>query len=304
MKKFLSITLALALISLSGFAQISLTYDLTEGLEYDNSIVLDLTISQTVMGQTQDVEQGQGYGFLYTVKDVNSDGSYLINVAYTSVMVNQPMAGMVYDSEKDGEPTNPAAKAIASSVGTSFDMEMQPNGKILNVSGMEAMLDSMVANMDILDDAQAAQFKTQMSAQFNDESMVAQMKRSIIEFPDNELSKGDTWTNNESVSAPFPMNIQTTYELVDYDESTITLNASSDVYTEEGGELNMGGATMTPDLSGVQSGTITLDRKTGLVLSAENEQLISGTMYMTAPQELDIPMEIMGTTKVEGEVKN
>ena len=164
------------------------------------------------------------------------------------------------------------------------------------------MLDSMAANMGITEEAQLSLFKSQMSSQYNIQSMKDQLKRTLIIFPDKELNKGDLWTEDQSVSAPFTMNIQTTYEVAAYDDETVTLNVSSDIFTE-GGELVTNGATMTPDLSGVQSGTIKIDRKTGLILEGGMEQLISGVLNMTSPQEMEIVTEISGKTEVTGTVQ-
>ena len=97
------------------------------------------------------------------------------------------------------------------------------------------------------------------------------------------------------------MKILTSYEVAAMNAETITINVSSEVFTE-GEEMNMSGATMTPDLSGIQSGTLTVDRATGLVLSSTMDQMISGAMMMTSPQEMEIPMEISGEVTVSGTI--
>jgi hypothetical protein len=252
------------------------------------------------MGQTQDIANDQGYGVTVTVTQTN-DESYSLNMIYNSIMVNSPMAGLTYDSEKStSEPTG-AAKVIASAVGTEFSFELNKDGSVANVSGVEAMLDSMVKNMGITDEAEASTFKSQMEAQYNTESIKNQMKRTLVVYPKKELNKGDTWSADESVSTPFSMVIQTTYELADYDDETATINISSDIFTD-GGSMTMNGATMTPDLSGVQSGTIIVDRKTGLTLSSKMDQLISGVMSLTSPAEMEIPMEIAGISTIEASI--
>jgi hypothetical protein len=175
-------------------------------------------------------------------------------------------------------------------------------GLVNNVSGVDAMLDSMAKNMGLTDSLVTSAFKTQMEGQYNAESIKSQMKKTLIIYPDKELNKGDKWSADESVSVPFSMNIQTTYELADYDENTATINVSSDIFTD-GGSMTVNGATMTPDLTGVQSGTIIVDRKTGLVLSTETEQLITGAMNMTSPSEMEIPIEISGSSTTKGSIE-
>ncbi|XWN37023.1 MAG: DUF6263 family protein [Balneola sp.] len=300
MKKLTSVLLLLFCVSAVVQAQIKLNYNIKPGSTYATKVVLEQDISQTIMGQSQNIDSDQGYGVELTFTDYE-DGKYSVKMVYNSIMINQPMAGLSYDSESaTSEPTGPA-KAIASVIGKELNFTLSKRGEVSNITGFEAMLDSMAANMGFTDEAQVAMFKSQMSSQYNAQSMTDQLKRTLIIFPDKELNKGETWSEDQSMEAPFAMNIQTTYELADYDDETVTLNISSDIFTE-GDEMNMGGATMTPDLSGIQSGTIVIDRNTGLVLEGNMEQLISGIMNMTSPQEMEIPMEISGKTDVEGSV--
>lgn len=301
MKKLLSLTIVLVFIAASAQAQIKLSYNLDANTVYSSKVIIDQTIAQTVMGQTQNIENDQGYGVTVSVEEKSTD-SYSLSMMYNSIMINSPMAGLTYDSETaTSEPTGPA-KALSSAIGTKFSFELNKDGSVNNVSGIEAMLDSMAANMGLTDEAQASTFKAQMSGQYNEETIKSQMKRTLVVYPDKELNKGDTWSADESVTTPFSMSIQTTYELANYDDKTATINVSSDIFSE-GGAMTMNGATMTPDLSGVQSGTIVVDRGTGLILSTNMEQLISGVMNMTSPQEMEIPIEISGSSSIEGSIK-
>jgi hypothetical protein len=301
MKKLLSLTIMLTLVAGLASAQVTLNYNLSSGTTYSTKVVLEQDISQAYMGQSQDVESDQGYGIELTFTDFE-DGKYSVKMVYKSIMINQPMTGLSYDSETaTTEPTG-AAKAVASVLDRELQFTLSKTGEVSNITGFEAMLDSMAANMGITEEAQLSLFKSQMSSQYNTQSMKDQLKRTLIIFPDKELNKGDLWTEDQSVSAPFTMNIQTTYEVAAYDDETVTLNVSSDIFTE-GGELVTNGATMTPDLSGVQSGTIKIDRKTGLILEGGMEQLISGVLNMTSPQEMEIVTEISGKTEVTGTVQ-
>ncbi|MEO9887791.1 MAG: DUF6263 family protein [Balneola sp.] len=301
MKKLFSVALIFTFLSGLSSAQIQLDYSLKTGTTYTTKVLLDQSISQTIMGQSQNSDSDQGYGIKMTVIDIE-DGNYSIKMVYNSIMINQPMVGLSYDSETaTTEPTGPA-KAIASVLDKELNFTLGKDGVISNITGFEALLDSMVANMGITDENQASAFKAQMSAQYNSQTIEDQLNRTLIVFPNKELNKGDTWSEDQSITTPFALNIQTTYELAGYDNDTATLNITSDIFTE-GGEMSMNGATMTPDLTGVQSGTIKVDRKTGLILESNMEQLISGLLNITSPQEMEIPMEITGKTEVKGTIE-
>ncbi|MEP1305064.1 MAG: DUF6263 family protein [Balneola sp.] len=301
MKKLFSVALIFTFLSGLSSAQIQLDYSLKTGTTYTTKVLLDQSISQTIMGQSQNSDSDQGYGIKMTVIDIE-DGNYSIKMVYNSIMINQPMVGLSYNSETaTTEPTGPA-KAIASVLDKELNFTLGKDGVISNITGFEALLDSMVANMGITDENQASAFKAQMSAQYNSQTIEDQLNRTLIVFPNKELNKGDTWSEDQSITTPFALNIQTTYELAGYDNDTATLNITSDIFTE-GGEMSMNGATMTPDLTGVQSGTIKVDRKTGLILESNMEQLISGLLNITSPQEMEIPMEITGKTEVKGTIE-
>lgn len=300
MKKLFSTIFVLALLSFSSYAQIKLAYNLDSSTEYSSKLVLDQNISQTIFGQVQAQQNAQGYGTKINV--VNSeDGVYTLRLEYTSIMLKQPMAGVDYDSETaTTEPVGPM-KAFASVIGNGYEITIDKSGMVSSISGLDEMVDSMISDMELTDEAQIAAMKTQLASQYNEANSESQLDRLILTYPDRMLNKGDTWSADESITAPFAMNIQTTYELVDYDDETATINVTSDIFTE-GEPMSMMGATMTPDLTGVQSGTITVDRNTGFILSSTLEQLISGVMNLTSPQEMEIPIEITGDAETKGTV--
>ena len=300
MKKLFSLALLIVFTSVTAFTQVSLKYDLKEGTYYDTKSEMNQKISQTIMGQTQEISNLQGAGVNMTVLSVN-DGSYEVKLTYTSMRIYQPMAQVDYDSEKPSSSPNPMTKSFDAVIGEGFTFTLTEKGEVSNIQGIDAMLDNMATKMEITDQAQLQALKAQLSSQYNDESALAQVQQSIMKFPANAVSIGDTWSEDESIQAPLPMKILTSYEVAAMNGEAITINVSSEVFTE-GEEMNMSGATMTPDLSGIQSGTLTVDRATGLVLSSTMDQMISGAMMMTSPQEMEIPMEISGEVTVSGTI--
>ncbi|HCI72352.1 MAG TPA: hypothetical protein DHV30_17855, partial [Balneola sp.] len=97
MKKFTFVLTLLLCLPLIVQAQIKLNYNINPGSSYITKVVLEQDISQTVMGQTQDIESDQGYGIQLKFTDLE-DGKYSVTMVYNSIMVNQPMAGLDYDS--------------------------------------------------------------------------------------------------------------------------------------------------------------------------------------------------------------
>ena len=68
MKKLLSLTTVLVFIVASAHAQIKLNYNLDENTIYNSKVTIDQTIAQTMMGQTQNIQNDQGYGVTVTVE--------------------------------------------------------------------------------------------------------------------------------------------------------------------------------------------------------------------------------------------
>ena len=106
-------------------------------------------------------------------------------------------------------------------------------------------------------------------------------------YPDRDVAVGETWLIEHEVTASFPHTQVNTYELLERSGGVCKLGLSSQVSTPEGGaSMDMGVLALELTMNGTQSGTLTLDEATGMVVDARIESSFSGEIGM-AEEGLD-----------------
>lgn len=282
-------------------AQLLLRYNLEKGKNYATVFEVAQTINQTVMGAEQNVDSKQTMEMDMQVEEVQNDITDM-KISYTRIAVAQitPMGEMQYDSDNADAEVSPAAIGYAALVDNGFSISFNGKGKIQKVTGLDAMVDRMIDRMDLEDSVQSAETKKIMKEQFDEEALVSQMQNSLAIFPEREVEIGDTWTVDHSVTAPFPMEVISTYMLTDYDDDFAYLSVDSKIRTGENSSMENAGMTMDVEISGEQSGTVKIDRVSGMILESSLAQKVAGTINMTSPQEMSWPIELETEVMVTG----
>ncbi len=261
-------------------------------------------ITQTMGGAEQEIKQDQIYEYDISVIGKDDQGNFNTSITYTRVAIDIEAQGMnmAFDSEKDDKSAanNPQLMGFAALVDKSLNAKFSPAGEIIEVSGVEKMIDEMVADVSAGNEGMKAQMKQTMQQSFNQESLKQMFGGSFIQFPTKSLKKGDTWTEKHSITNQFTLNVINNYTLKSVDGGKAKLSISSTLSTEPGNKSNMQGMEVTYNLFGTQSGEITVDVKTGEILGSEIDQNISGNFSADmAGDKMDVPMTIASKMKVE-----
>ena len=145
-----------------------------------------------------------------------------------------------------------------------------------------------------------------MIKQFGDDSMRQMMENLSRYFPDHPVAIGDTWQIKTDIGVPYPMSMDNRFTLRKLTDREAVIDGTSTIKpgpnaAEDGMEMMDGKLTM--ELTGEQSGQIIVDRKTGMILSSNVIQHITGTSTMTT-QHSDDPMVIPMTIESKVIVKN
>ena len=133
-----------------------------------------------------------------TVKSVSADGIAAIECTWEALRfhMNVPMGGDVdFDSTHGDTESNVSGplKGLIKLVGSTFRMEMKPNGEIVSIHGIAEVMEAVFSG----DDPETQPMRTMMSQMFTDESMKRMMEASVL--PEQALAIGDTWTRDIEV---------------------------------------------------------------------------------------------------------
>jgi hypothetical protein len=111
---------------------------------------------------------------------------------------------------------------------------------------------------------------------------------------------GEKWTNEFSLSqSGFPMKYSSTYKIAEVfpKDNEAIIDVSSVISTANGGEIKKNNMTMKLDMSGTQTGKLTVDLNTGLVKTGKMNMDIKVTMEAMGQK---IPMTMKGTATLAG----
>jgi hypothetical protein len=287
MKRILSIT-AIALTT-SCFAQ-----NVSNKITFPNGKKIELTsqvssvISQEMMGQSMESKVNATVTRLFTVQNATaSNASIKHQINRMQMTMESPMGAQSFDSDNPKDVQSDAGKEVAKTLNTKYSMDVDPTGKITAVK-----LDSNTAK----------------AASSKDESnMLANALSGIVEglnvpkvgdrsdfkiLPDKDISKGTSWTDSlQNGLATFTVsNINDTAIFVTY-KGTGSMERKQEMMGQE----------ITITSKDTTSGTIVIDRKTGLLKSNTSTTDSKGSMEAMGQT---IPMNTKTTRTITARIKD
>ena len=131
----------------------------------------------------------------------------------------------------------------------------------------------------------------------NDSSIRKVMLHALEVYPGRPVQKGDIWERTYSTSIGFAnVRVRNKYRLVSMGPELASVELQ--------GRLTSGNTEQAQDsdmnIEGLQSGTFTIDVKTGLVVNGKIKQQLNGNMNITgksSPVNVESDIYIMGTVK-------
>jgi hypothetical protein len=288
------ILFALALLFSCGAPKekIELMLRLQEGQSYSIRVTMDQDISQRPAGQKMDMRQTLAVEYTFDVQEVDEDGTALVDVIYTAVLykLDGPGINVEYDSANPPAHVSDAARGFAALVGQGFSMRIAADGQVSDLQGVDAMLDSLTRGLDPV----AAQ---SLREQFGDEALRETMEQMMAIYPEAPVGIGDSWRKQITVTKGYPIIVDTTWTLEGRREGVAVIGVRSKIKPNPGAPpLEVGGMTVSYNLSGEQEGTTELDEATGWTVGGQIKQDISGEV-----EALGISWEIAAESTVRYE---
>lgn len=258
-------------------AQVKLSFNPEKGVTYSYLFKTNQTGKQTVNGQ--EVPLNTSMDMLATM-EVKEKSSNEISVDYTykelAMSTVTPMMSINYNSTKPTDDLPEVEKLISqilgSLIGKTLNTVFEPDGSVKSVSGFQAIMADMQKKLPPM----AQQMSPTFLQSFNDEAMKKMLEQSFKLYPQNAVKTGDSWTSDLSFAvAGINSDMKNTYTLKSVKDNTALIDVVS---------------VVSGELSGNQTGEITLDIKTGLPTSSVATQTMKGKLNM---QGVEIIMDII-----------
>ena len=255
--KFLFLALFISTIT---FAQKSvlIRYKPKVGSVLMNNMDANMNITIKAGDQNIETKMKMGFEMSYHIKsrkkDINS-----VDMVFDKITmeISNPMMTGSYNSDNK-EETDPFALKIAESFKGVLDkpvpMKINTQGGFAEPMDVEKIFPQIPAS-------KANELKEQMSNQF-------------IQFPDNKVKVGETWTMSATMNQVGVL--EYTYTLVGIEKERLQLSVNGKMLESESEKVKM----LTANISG----DVTLDRKTG------------ETLKSNVAMDMDMKMEVQGNT--------
>jgi hypothetical protein len=162
--------------------------------------------------------------------------------------------------------------------GKDFTMKVNGEGKIIEITGFNAMASSVADSMGLSGEKRENMLRV-FGQQFNEKSVKEQFERFLFIFPDKQVKVGDSWEKSTASGGMLGGNYTSVYTVTDIEGEMVTLDESTSISSDNS----------LRKMEGKISGSITIDSRTGLIVNAEQD--ITGKVN---------EIKIKGKTRVKG----
>lgn len=295
MKKILNFVLAFILTT-SCFAQKEkFELNLIKGEIYTQKMISNVSIIQTVNGQQVNTNMTINGVTTYKVTDIQNS-IYNMEVRYESLSMKMslPNGTMEFSSEKNDE------KDIFSSIlgvmkKKPFFVKMTKSGKIEEVKNVEMIFSNIFEKFPQLTDNQKQQIQSQLMQSYGEKAFKGNLEMCSAIFPDSPVAKGDKWIIKTKLESGMAVNLETTYELKEVNDTYCLFSGASKIETvDKDAYIQSNGMPLKYDMSGTMFSEIKINRKTGWVIESKINQTIKGIAQIKdnsqVPGGMTIPM--------------
>ena len=299
-KKSIALVTLLASLTFSILAQeVDLRYRLKPGMAYSTETTLHTSMIQKVMGIDQEIIMDMVTGLDGKVT-ANHKGIYTIEYRYRHLRIATRSAMFAVDIDTDG-PATPQNQMMKVLIGKPFTVEMDEQGKITSVSGLE----QMISDIDTLSDVDAAtreQYKASLQETFGKESFLQTMNQESVLYPGHPVKTGDSWNYRYSTTSNnIMLNLQNVATLKEASHHYALIRINSLIATPANDSISLGGNSGKISMTGTQISEVRIDPATGLIMEGNVSQDIRGRLILSDLPDSDEPMEIpmTMTSKIE-----
>jgi len=196
------------------------------------------------------------------VTGADARGGVTVRVTYTRVQIKVSSPTSLIESDSavaNREPRTFADALCRALVGPTFTVRFADNGSVTGAGGVEELRKSIVANVR---DARPS-----LLSLYSDLGMRETWQAREMVLPGRPVDNGDTWTHRRELTDAYPVILEHTWTLLRHDGDTATCCVKTTVRPNPRARpgRSRDGSILRRSVSGTQSGTAVVDRKTGMV---------------------------------------
>lgn len=275
----------------------ALSLNVEKGDKYNTHMLTDQETILTINNKAMKTNQIMDMNLAMDVKNVDEDKNVTICYKYDSVKISQESLGkkMIYDSNQPDE-NNPLSPIYGSMVGKDFTVKMDNKGRVLDIRGLDTILNSMVDNIPGTQEQKKA-LKASLAQSFGDDAIKSMIEQSMNYYPPQNVKIGDVWETKYDLKIMFPMTIANKWKLLSEKDGLLNVDVQSSIEANtKNGAMDFMGVKAKVKMNGDCTGTLAINKDTGLIQNGEFAQNINGEIELlsneSVPKTLKVPMQM------------
>lgn len=275
----------------------NLSLNVKKGDKYNIHEVVDQQATMTINNQDTKTNQVMDMNFAMDVQDVDKDKNVTMNYKYDSIKVSTESVGgkIEYDSKKP-DSKSPLGSIYGAIIGKSFTVKLSNKGQVLEVKGVDELLNSVVDKFPG-NAEQKKTLKATLADSFGDEAIKSMISQTMDYYPQNEIKTNDTWESKYNVKVMFPMTVNNKLKLLGEKDGLLNVDVQSTVAADTKDKpADFMGFKANVKLNGDCKGTVDINKETGIMTKGNLTQTMSGDIELlankTIPQNIKMPMKM------------
>lgn len=227
----------------------------------------------------------------------DSTGEHLLKITYDELhlLLKKPEGEQEYDA--NAASYDPVEKLLGIIKGSSLYVSLSKNGDVVNIKGSKEIADKVIASMQAFDSQVQKTLQEQVTQLVGEAFIKNNLEQGFKLFPDSAIKIGASWTRKEINSNGINYTASTKYTLESLEDQIAEVEVESEIGTGEGVANNIMGLSVMTNLKGDQTGSITMNTATGIILSNVSAVSMNGTIQVMGKE---VPI----TIKMKKEVKS
>lgn len=302
MRLFFSLLFFVSALNLANAQKTRLSLKLKEGETYKQSMTGNSIINQEIDGMKMEIKVTITGSMSYIVRKKYKE-SYDMDVQYDrlSMKMDLPMGEMAFDSESTDE-TDIFSKIMTSMTDKPFGIKMAKNGKVVEITRIEVLFESVFDGFPMLTEEQIQPIKDQLMKAYGAEAFKGNIEMVSAVFPDERVALGDSWVIETKLQSGMEADIHSIYTYVETNKEHVLITGEATMETaNKDAYVTVNGSPTKYNLDGTMTSTLKIDKKTGWIIDGKIDQRMSGDVSIKpggTTELMVIPMEMINAMSI------
>lgn len=263
---------------------LDLEINVSPGDIYKVRMNLTQSITQTIDGRDEAINQEMSMVWRYDVIDVEGNGDIIFTLSYDRIYIRQDLGFETIEYDSDNPPSyiEPAMRGYGALIGKQLQVRIDNKGKVVGLTGAKSLEDAVIAALDIPDSPYRDRVLSDIRNQFGEEALKSSFQQITSFYPPDPILIGDTWNSEDFINTGFPMKLENQYTLKSLrDDGFAEIAVRSIISSDPESTVDIGEVSLFYNVSGEQTGVIYVDRGNGLPSRSEINMRFEGTVETT-----------------------